>query len=259
MQTVAHHGRKTAYRTFDRDASGPVVLAVHGSGGTHSVWSAQAKLADECPLVALDLSGHGDSDDVSAEPGYETLSAYVDDVVAVAREVDADVLLGNSLGGAVALTALIERELDISGAVLAGTGARLPVLDDLLRWIETDFDRVIEFFHEPDHLFHDPDEATLDVSTAALRSTGRAVLERDFLTAHAFDVRSDLSTIDVPTLALVGEYDRLTPPHYHEELCEGLPDCELSILDDAAHLAMLEASEAFNAALRDFLDRRVSA
>ncbi|WP_336025118.1 alpha/beta fold hydrolase [Halobellus salinisoli] len=259
MQTVSHHGRETAYRTFDRDASGPVVLAIHGSGGTHRVWSAQAKIADEYPLIALDLSGHGDSDDVAAEPGYETLSAYVDDVVAVATAVDADVLLGNSLGGAVVLTALIEREIDASGAVLAGTGARLPVLDDLLQWVQTDFDRVIEFFHEPDHLFHDPDETTLDVSKAALRNTGRAVLERDFRTAHAFDVRGALSTVDVPTLALVGEYDRLTPPHYHEELCTGLPDCELSVLDDAAHLAMLEAAEAFNAGLRDFLDRRVLA
>ncbi|WP_049986954.1 alpha/beta fold hydrolase [Halobellus rufus] len=258
MQTVAHHGRETAYRTFDRGADGPVVLAVHGSGGTHRVWSAQAKLAGEYPLVALDLSGHGDSDDVAAEPGYETLSAFVDDVVAVAGEVDADVLLGNSLGGAVVLMALVERDLDVAGAVLAGSGARLPVLDDLLRWVKTDFERVVEFFHEPDHLFHDPDEATLDVSKAALRNTGRAVLERDFRTAHAFDVRAELSSIDLPTLALVGEYDRLTPPHYHEELCAELPDCELAILEDAAHLAMLEAAEAFNAELRDFLDRRVS-
>ncbi|WP_144903363.1 alpha/beta fold hydrolase [Halobellus captivus] len=259
MQSITHNGRETAYRTFDRGGEGPTVLAVHGSGGTHRVWSAQAKLADRFPLIAVDLSGHGDSDDVSAEPGYEALSAYVDDVVAVAEAADADVLLGNSLGGAVVLTALLERDLDVSGAVLAGTGARLPVLDDLFQWVATDFDRVVEFFHKPDHLFHDADEGTLGVSESALRNTGQAVLERDFRTAHAFDVRGQLSAIDVPALALVGEYDRLTPPHYHEELCAALPDCELSVIDDAAHLAMLERPGAFNDALTDFLDRRVSA
>ncbi len=258
METVSHHGRETAYRTFDRGGSEPTILAIHGSGGTHRVWSAQSKLGAEYPFVALDLSGHGESDDVAAEPGYETLSAYVDDVVAVADAVDADVLLGNSLGGAVVLTALAERELTVDGAVLAGAGPRLPVLDDLLRWVEEDFERVVEFFHEPDHLFHDADEDTLAVSQSALRSTGRAILERDFRTAHAFDVRGDLADVDVPTLALVGEYDRLTPPHFHEELCEELPDCELTVLDDAAHLAMLERPGAFNDAVSDFLDARVS-
>jgi pimeloyl-ACP methyl ester carboxylesterase len=253
MKTVTHHGRETAYRAFDRGADGPTVLAVHGSGGTHRVWSTQAKLASSFPVVALDLSGHGESDDVSARPGYETLSAYVDDAVAVADAVDADVLLGSSLGGAVVLTALLERDIDVSGAILAGAGTRLPVLDDLFQWVRTDFDRVIEFFHEPDHLFHDVDTDTLDVSRRALRVTGPDILERDFRTAHAFDVRGELAAIDLSVLALVGEYDRLTPPRYHEELCEELPDCELTVLEDAAHLAMLEAPDRFNEEIREFL------
>ncbi|RLM57407.1 alpha/beta hydrolase [Halobellus sp. Atlit-31R] len=253
MQTVIHHGRETAYRRFDRGAAGATVLAVHGSGGTHRVWSPQSELADEHSVVALDLSGHGESDDVAAEPGYEALSAYVDDVVAVAEAVDADVLLGNSLGGAVVLTALLEREVDVSALILAGAGARLPVLDDLLRWASTDFERLVAFFHEPDHLFHDADEATLDLSRATLRETGSATLERDLRTAHAFDVRGELAAIEVPTLALVGEYDRLTPPYYHERLCAELPDCELRVLDDAAHLAMLDAPTQFNDAVRAFL------
>jgi len=259
METISHHGRETAYRAFQQRGNGPTVLAVHGSGGTHRVWSAQAKLGSEYPFVALDLSGHGESDDVAAEPGYETLSAYVDDAVAVAETVDADVLMGNSLGGAVVLTALLEREVDIDGVVLTGTGPRLPVLDDLLRWVTEDFERVVEFFHEPDHLFHDADEDTLAVSRAALRATGQTILERDFRTAHAFDARGELADVEVSTLALVGEYDRLTPPYFHEELCAELPDCELTVLDDAAHLAMLEQSGAFNDAVADFLDSRISA
>jgi len=253
METVTHQGRETAYRTFDRGADGPTVLAVHGSGGSHRVWSAQARLADSFPLVALDLSGHGESDDVAAQPGYETLSAYVDDALAVADAEDIDVLMGSSLGGAVVLTALLERDIDVAGAILAGTGPRLPVLDDLLTWVSTDFERVIEFFHEPDHLFHDADADTLAVSRRALRATGPEILERDFRTAHGFDVRGELGSLDLPTLALVGEYDRLTPPRYHEQLCEELPDCELTVLDDAAHLAMLEASEQFNDAASAFL------
>jgi pimeloyl-ACP methyl ester carboxylesterase len=253
METVTHHGRRTAYRHSDRGGEGPTTLFVHGSGGTHAVWKSQFRLADEFPVAALDLSGHGESEDVDAEPGYTALSAYVDDTLAVAEAVDAEVLVGNSLGGAVLLTAALERDSDSSGLVLAGTGARLSVLDDLLSWLADDFDRAVDFLHEPDHLLHDPDDATLAVSRAGMRDAGRAVTERDFLSCHTFDVRDHLSELSTPALAVVGEHDRLTPPAYHEYLAEEMQECEYAEIPDAAHLAMLEAPEAFNERLATFV------
>lgn len=255
MGTVSHHGRTTAYRRFDRGGEGHTVLAVHGSGGSRGVWTTQSRLAGEHPVVALDLSGHGGSDDIVAAPGYETLSAYVDDVLAVAEAVDADILLGNSLGGTVVLTALLERSVEMSGVVLAGTGVRLPVPEDLLAWASTDFDRGVEYLHEPGHLLYDADEGTFDASRAALRETGQEVFERDLRTAHAVDLRGRLSGVDTPALAVVGEHDRFTPPHYHERLREELPDCEVAVIDAAAHLAMLDRPDAFNDVVGTFLDR----
>jgi pimeloyl-ACP methyl ester carboxylesterase len=256
MERVHHHGRETAYRRADRGGEGPALLFVHGSGGDRRVWNGQLRLADEFPVVALDLSGHGDSPDIAAEPGYESLAAYVTDAVAVAEAEDVDVLVGNSLGGAVIQRALLDRDVAVEGAVLAGTGARLAVFDDLLRWLDSEFERAVEFLHGADRLFHDADEDLLDRSRAAMYDAGRAVTERDFLTCHEFDVRGDVDRIDVPTLALCGEYDRLTPPRYHEYLVDEIPDAELAIVEDAAHLAMLEQPRAFSGALVDFLDRR---
>jgi 3-oxoadipate enol-lactonase len=254
METVTHHGRETAYRRHDRGGDADPILFVHGSGGSHAVWKSQARLADDRPVVALDLSGHGESDDVAAEPGYEALSAYVDDAVAVAEATDARILCGNSLGGAVVMTALLERDVDLDAAVLAGTGAKLAVLDDLLRWLRDDFERAIEFLHGPDRLFHDPDDRLIEASNETLHAAGRAVTERDFRTCHEFDVRGRLDGVDTPTLAVVGEYDALTPPWYHEALAERIPGAEWTTVEDAAHLAMLERPTAFNDALTDFLD-----
>jgi pimeloyl-ACP methyl ester carboxylesterase len=210
-------------------------------------------LADATGVAALDLSGHGDSDDVDSEPGYETLAAYADDAVSVAREVDARVLVGNSLGGAVALTVALERDLELDGLVLTGTGARLAVLDDLLEWLDHDFDRAVDFLHAPDRLFHDADEALVAESRETMYAVGQAVTRRDFRTCHRFDVRDRLDEVTVPALAVVGEHDRLTPPWYHEYLAEELPRCSYVELPDAAHLAMLERPEAFNDAVRAFL------
>ncbi|WP_396612202.1 alpha/beta fold hydrolase [Haloferax sp. S1W] len=255
--TVDHHGRTTNYRIRDAGGDGPTILCIHGSGGALGAWRGQFRLANEYPVAALDLSGHGDSDDVDADAGYETFSAYVDDVVAVADETDASVLIGNSLGGAVAMTLALERELDLDALVLTGTGAKLSVLQDLLEWLDDDFDKAVEFLHGDDHLLHTTDERFVEGSKQAMYDAGQAVTRRDFYSCHTFDVRDKLGDIDVPTLALVGEHDRLTPPSYHEYLATELPDCELATIEDAAHLAMLEQPKAFNAAVQDFLDRRI--
>jgi pimeloyl-ACP methyl ester carboxylesterase len=255
MERVTHHGRTTAYRVADRGGSGSPLLCVHGSGGTKEVWKAQlGRLASHRPVVALDLSGHGDSEDFDADPGWESLLAYADDVLAVADETDAGVLVGNSLGGAVALQLAIERDHGFDGLVLAGTGAKLPVLDDLLRWLELDFDRALEFLHGPDRLFHDADSRYVELSTETMAAVGQRVTRRDFASCHEFDVRDRLGDIEVPALALVGEHDHLTPPEYHEELADRIPDGRYRELPDAAHLAMLERPEAFNDAVLDFLD-----
>ncbi|GAA0678198.1 alpha/beta fold hydrolase [Natronoarchaeum mannanilyticum] len=254
MNEVTQHGRSTAYRRFDRDAEGPTLLFVHGSGGSSAVWKSQARLADEYPVVAMDLSGHGDSDDVDADPGYSTLSMYADDVIAVAREVDADALVGNSLGGAVLLHVALERDYEPSALALAGTGARLSVLDDLLDWLDDDFERAIEFLHGPDRLFHDPAEELLEASSAMFRETGQDVVRRDFRTVHEFDVRDELHRVDAPALAVCGANDQLTPPWFHEYLAENLPDAAYAVIEDAAHLSMLERPEAFNRVLRRFVE-----
>lgn len=254
METVAHHGRETVYDYADRGGTGAGVLFVHGSGGSRTVWKSQKRLADRRPIAALDLSGHGESDDVDASPGYTTLSAYTDDVLAVAEDAGATVLVGNSLGGAIVMHALLERDFALDAAVLTGTGARLGVLDDLLAWLENDFDRAIEFLHADDLLFHDPDPELRELSIESMRACGREVTHRDFRTCHGFDVRDRLDEIRTPVLAVYGEYDRLTPPWYHEYLAENVRRGELVEIEDAAHLAMLERPAAFNDAVDSFLE-----
>jgi 3-oxoadipate enol-lactonase len=258
MDSVTHDDRTTAYRVADRGGEGTPLLCVHGSGGTHPVWKSQlARLSGERPVAALDLSGHGESDDVDTEPGPDTLDAYASDVLAVAEAVDAGVLVGNSLGGAVALTAVLDHDADPDALVLAGSGAKLGVTEDLRTWLAGEdggFDRAVGFLHGEDKLFHDPSEQAREFSKRAMRECGRAVVERDFLSCHTFDVRERLSDLDCPVFALTGEHDRLTPPKFHEYVAEHVPEGEWTTISDAAHLSMLEEPAAFNDALGEFLE-----
>jgi pimeloyl-ACP methyl ester carboxylesterase len=252
METVTHDGRTTAYRATDF-GDGPRVCYVHGAGGSHRVWIEQYGDREGPPAVALDLSGRGDSDDVSTAPGSETLEAYADDVVAVCEATGASVLCGNSMGGAVALWVALERDLDCEALVLADTGAKLGVDERMLESLAGDFESAVASLHVPDTLFHDPREGLVEVSKEGLLATGQAVTVRDFETCDALDVRDRLDEIDRPALAVCGEHDRLTPPRFHEYLEAELPDCEYAEVDEAAHMPMLERPDAFNDAVRSFL------
>jgi len=258
MNTVEHRGRTTAYRSVPGDGAGPVTLYVHGSGATHRLWNHQyAPDGPAHPAVALDLSGHGDSGDVTTTPGKQTLRAYAEDVAAVASATDATVLVGNSLGGAVAQWVALETEWTPNALVLAGTGGALPVFDELLEWLDDDFERAVKFLHGRDRLFHDTEVSPTDSSREQLRAVGRRTTTRDFRTCDRFDIRDRLRALDVPALALCGEHDRLTPRSYHEVLARTLPQGEFAVVPDAAHLAMLERPVAFNAAVESFLADRL--
>lgn len=253
MQRIRHDGRETAYRRTDfGDEASPVVY-VHGSGGTHEVWVHQyGRRENERPAVALDLSGHGESDGIDSA-GYETLDAYADDVLAVAHEVGAGVLVGNSLGGAVVLHLAIERGIQPDALVLCGTGAKLGVTDELVDLLADDFDGVDEFLHGPDMLFHDASEETRTASKEALCETGLRVTRRDFMSCNAFDVRDQLDEIEAPCLAITGEHDRLTPTSFHDYLEANISTCEQSTVRNAAHLSMLEQPEQWNDSVDSFL------
>lgn len=254
METIEHGGRTTAYRITGSEQKGPTAVYVHGSGGTHRLWGYQYRLSGPThPAVALDLSGHGESADVDTDAGPATLDAYAADVVAVAKAVDADVLIGNSLGGAVVQWVSIEHDWDPDAIVLVGSGPRLPVFDGLRDWLETDFDRAIEFLHGRDRLFHNVSSSAVETSRSQFRATGQAVTRRDFETSHQFDVTDRLDQIDVPTLAVCGEHDKLTPRSYHEELANSIPTGEFAVVPDAAHLAMVEQPALFNDIVGDFL------
>ncbi|MFB6164142.1 MAG: alpha/beta fold hydrolase [Haloarculaceae archaeon] len=250
--TVTHDGRETAYWIDeDRVEDDPVVLYVHGSGCRHDVWRLQTG-REGSTAVTMDLSGHGDSADVDTPAGPETMDAYVADVETVARETDADVIVGHSLGGAVVQTLVLDGEYDPKGAVLADTGAKLGVGDDLGDLLGDDIDLVLDFLNSADILFHgDHEEAP--ANREMMREEGLAMLRRDLLTCNDFDVRDRLGEIDQPTLCIVGDHDNLTPVSFTEYLAEHIPNATYAAVPGCSHMSMLQNAPAFNADLDEFL------
>jgi pimeloyl-ACP methyl ester carboxylesterase len=62
-----------------------------------------------------------------------------------------------------------------------------------------------------------------------------------------------LPSIDVPTLAIVGDEDTVTPVKEVRAMKERIPGCRLEVITGAGHLANIERPAAFNHLMTEFL------
>jgi pimeloyl-ACP methyl ester carboxylesterase len=91
--------------------------------------------------------------------------------------------------------------------------------------------------------------------TEAMSAATRAQVVGDFwVTLDALDLRDALKALShTPTLVIVGDRDRLTPPAHARAIAAAIPDARLLELAGAGHCPMLEQPEAVNAALTDLI------
>ncbi|MFM8829133.1 MAG: alpha/beta fold hydrolase, partial [Actinomycetota bacterium] len=106
---------------------------MHGAGRTPASWGPQ--LARFEGALAVALPGHPDG---APLVGTQAMAEWV---IAEVEGVEGPmVMVGHSLGGAVALEIALARPDLVAGLVLVSTGARLPVPDDALARIDADFE-----------------------------------------------------------------------------------------------------------------------
>jgi pimeloyl-ACP methyl ester carboxylesterase len=227
------------------------VVFLHGAGGSHRTWRDQwAGLKGAARLVIPDLPGHAES---MGTP-RETVGEYAAWLADFVREVGLSkfLLAGHSMGGGIALQAALNGIPGLQGLILAGTGAKLKVSPVIFDGIAG---RFREFAPELVEWMMARSAGPLlreDVTKDVL-STKPATFASDFRACDAFDVRDQLGRIDVPTLAIVGDDDRLTPLKYSEYLARNIRGAVLKILPDAGHIAMLERPTEFNNVIASFL------
>ncbi len=254
MQIVTHHGRDIAYRVHDQIGSEalPPIVFVHGSGATHEVWASQIPIAQERPVIALDLAGHGASDPLPSTIaiGMPTLNAYVDDLVAVWRAAEATAVVGVSLGGAVIVQALRSGRIRPDTVVLSGTGAQMSLEQSLYEAVHRHPETLPETLQQPGQLFAAPTPELKTATRRAFQDVGIDTLRRDLLSCHHFDVRDILSTINAQTTVIAGEEDGLVPLRNQQHLAIEMPSAGISIIPETAHLPMIERPQVFRHVLQ---------
>ncbi|MDH3518556.1 MAG: alpha/beta hydrolase [Acidimicrobiia bacterium] len=272
MAASRFHG---AIHTVDHGGSGRPMILVHGLGGSHVNWSQVApRLCAHAEVLAIDLPGFG----LSAPARHGDLEAHVEALRSVAgAQQEPATLIGNSMGGLVAMMlAALHPDL-VSELVLVSPAAPLPrfapppspriaaqLLLQSMPGVGAALTNAYRTRLTPAQQVHlalssiavqpvSPDAIDEAVDLARIRSTypwvGRAFSE------SAASVRSWLMrpgkymemarSIDKPTLVVWGDRDPVVSPRALESLLQHRPDWQASVFAGVGHVPQLETPVRF--------------
>ena len=225
---------------------GRLFLLVHAAGSNAGLWRRQLEAAGrDHSALAPDLPGHGRSSGIE---GLPTVEAYADFVLAFVRTLRLRpfVLVGRSMGGAVALALAAGHPELVQGLVLVCTAARFALAPETIAGCRDVMrGRLPQQFTTEAFSPATGMEILREAWTEQVKTDPR-VRYTDLLVCQAFDGRPLLGRIRTPTLVVAGADDRVTPVACAEELARGIPGARLEVLPQAGHQAPLEQVDAFN-------------
>ncbi len=267
--TNPHDGTRLYYEAQGR---GPALVLVMGLGGSVAAWGMQwPAFTRQHRVIALDNRGSGQSD--KPPSGYDSATMAADvEAVMDAEHIEQAAVLGVSMGGLIAQSLYHRVPERISRLLLAATGppvtspghvAPEPVVRAALErdryTTETRalIEEMVAILYHPAYRQRIPN--LVDWLVRFERDQGQP--------AHAYHgqlgaVLGDRSTPDraeairAPTLFIHGRDDRVWPLANAQRLVERLPDAELTVIDAAGHMVMMEQPRRFNASVLEFTKKQ---
>jgi pimeloyl-ACP methyl ester carboxylesterase len=251
MATLSRDGVELYYEVH---GSGPALLLSHGFSATSQMWRGQiAELSRDHTLIVWDMRGHGRSDSPD-DPGQYSEAATVADMAALLDAVGAAsaVVGGLSLGGYMSLAFHVAHPERVDGLLIIDTGPGYKNDEARAGWNESAQAMAADLERRGLGALA---SRTPEMAAAQHRGAAGLVLAaRGMLTQRDATVIRSLPEIAVPSLVLVGADDRpfLKASDY---MAAKIPGATVVVVPDAGHAANIDQPAAFDAALREFLDR----
>ncbi|WP_200214530.1 alpha/beta fold hydrolase [Micromonospora coerulea] len=266
--TVA--GRRVRCRI---SGAGPAVVLLHGIGRTLDDFTAQHELlAADHRVVSVDLPGHGGSAPLAASHTLPALAAAVGEFLDAAGVDRPAHLVGNSLGGAVAMRLAVEDPSHAATLALvnsAGFGRevtialRLLALRPLGRLLLRPHPAIARRTELA--IFRDPAYATEERIATALAvarqpHAARVMVElvrslgtwRGVRPQWRAELLDAVARLDLPTLVVWGDRDLILPATHLAAARSRLPRARTHLFRDTGHMPQIECAEEFHTLLRDF-------
>ena len=263
---------------YHEAGSGPPLILLHGSGPGVTGWRNYrgniGVFAETHHCYVLEFPGFGVSDAVKGHPVLTAGSSVIRFMDALG--IESAPVIGNSMGGVVGVNLAIKKPERVSKLVTIGgvgpnvfssspsEGLRLlqeftdgPDRDKLVRWLTA-------MVYDPklitEELIEERWEAAInpDAQETAQMMYGSAAfaMQQQFMAASDTPPYwSMMHKVSCPTLLTWGRDDRVSPPDMSMVPMRLIPNAELHIFPNCGHWVMIEAKQAFEGAVLDFLRR----
>lgn len=247
--------------------SGPPVLLVHGSGPGVSAWAnwrmTIPALARDHTVVAPDVVGFGYTE--RPEGFVHGLDTWREHLLGVADALGLErfSLVGNSFGGALALSMAVHAPERVDRLVLMGSvGVPFPITKGLDRvW---GYEPSVEAMRGLLDVFtHDPAYATDELARLRYEASVRPGVQESFAAMFPAPRQAAVDALVTPeeqiralphrTLVVHGRDDRVIPLENAFRLLHLVDNARLHVFGRCGHWTQIEHAEAFNALVRDFL------
>ena len=242
------------------EGNGESLVFIHGLSDNLLYWEfLAANLKGDYEVIRFDLRGHGESELGDDEI---TIGRYVEDLndILEGLNVSNANLIGFSLGGAIALEYALEYPNKVDSLVAMSSFCKADEhLDNVFNQFKNALDISFEEFYDlilpmvlcPEVIEDNHDELEM-LKEAASKTANTEAYIKAIDAFKDFNVESDLSKINVPTLVLAGQYDDITLVSSQKELQRKIKNSKLIVLDDVKHNLLIGKN---NEEILDILDK----
>jgi pimeloyl-ACP methyl ester carboxylesterase len=254
-----HSNTKLAVRgcniTMLRGGAGRPLLMLHGAGGAGTWLPYMADLAARHDVIVPEHPGFGQSDTPEWLDTIPDLANFYLDFLDQLDLNNVD-LVGHSLGGWIAAELAARNSSRLASLTLvAAAGIHVKGVAQVDSFLQNDEQRVRDFFHDPkradEMLKHLARPELEDISLKNRTTTAKLIWQPRGYDPH---LHKWLHRIEVPTLLIWGDDDRLFPKDYAFAYQRLIPGSKVAIIPECGHLPQAEQRQAFVAALEGFFD-----
>jgi pimeloyl-ACP methyl ester carboxylesterase len=226
------------------------MILIHGSGSCKESWQEQTRYFSEAE--AIDLPGHPRGRLRRSIEGYvQWLNTYVAE-----KDLTDLILVGHSMGGAIALAFGLAFPARVKGLICVGSGARLRVhpmhLESLQKAMAESAQQqaaAIKAFYPLGRIA----PALARIILQRIQENGLPAVINDLRACDQFDVMDQLGRLDIPLLAICGSDDELTPCKYADYLARRMPRARSVAIAGGTHFVHAEKPAAVNRVIADFI------
>lgn len=236
------------------EGQGQVLMLLHGLFGALSNWegvvnrfaSSYRVVIPMLPIYSMPIK----------EAGLEGLKTFVEEFVKT-MELDNMIIMGNSLGGHVALLYTLDNGPKVSSLILTGSSGLFENAMGGSYPRRGSYDYIKE---RVQYTFYDPAVASEELVGEVFETT-RSIPKCMRIVAIAKSAQrnnlaSELHKIQVPTLLIWGLNDTITPPMVAHDFNRLIPNSTLQFIDRCCHAPMMEHPEKFNNLVAAFLQNQ---